>query len=380
MKKIVLGWILGAVTVGLVTTGYLFFFQPAFKLSTLSIAPSPAKPLPLLKYTIENLHQTAYLGSQLQIMKVIEIRPTYASFLFSYQTLGKKMTGLLNVPLSNTPPADGYPVILMVRGYMPQATYQPGGGTKNSAIYFAEHGYVTVAPDFFGYGGSEAESSDVWEARFQKPMNVVELFKTIQHQTFVEIPANILTDPQFKKLSSLTQLKLNTPKIGFWAHSNGGQIALTSLEILNQPIPTTLWAPVTAPFPYSVLFFSDEENDEGKASRAWVSLFEQDYDASQFSLTQHLNLLTGPLQLHQGLMDQNIHYTWSDKFAEKISQENNRRVKLNQFNATQSANLAPPLAPIQLQYFRYPNSNHDLQQDWSVVIQRDLKYFDQYLK
>ncbi len=353
--------------------GVYLFFPKHTPISILPEFPKPSPDLPLLKYRIETMHESSYSASNITVEKMIKDEPTYTSYLFSFETTQKKMTGLLNIPKSKTASASSFPVLVMVRGYIPPATYQSGAGTKSAAEFFAAHGYVTVAPDFLGFGGSDPESSDIWEARFQKPIQVAELIKTVQMQPEISIPADILKSAP--TLTAATQLQ-NT-HVGMWAHSNGGQIALTTLEILNQPIPTTLWAPVTAPFPYSVLYFSDEEADEGKASREWINEFDQKYDALEFSLSQHLNLLTGPLQLHQGVADEAIHYIWSDEFVDKIKAENTRRKPLA---ATASAEVAEGLKPIEITYYKYPNSNHNMQPDWSTIIQRDEVFFDKSLK
>ena len=158
---------------------------------------------------------------------------------------------------------------------------------------------------------------------------------------------------------------LDTKRLGIWAHSNGGQIALTTLEILNQPIPTSLWAPVTAPFPYSLLFFSDENEDEGKATRKWIAQFEQDYDVYEFSLTQHLDLLQGELQLHHGTLDEAALKSWSDEFVAKVKTENKSRQANQQ---------------IKINYFSYPGADHNLQPGWNTAIQRDIEFFGRKLK
>ena len=133
---------------------------------------------------------------------------------------------------------------------------------------------------------------------------------------------------------------------------------------MGQPIPTTLWAPVTAPFPYSVLYFSDEEEDEGKASRANVALFEKNYNSADFSLTQHLDLLKGPLQIHQGLADEAVPYLWNREFRDKIVKENKSR----------SENK------IQLNYFEYPGTDHNLKPSWDSAMTRDLEFFAKNIK
>lgn len=324
------------------------------------VSQEPARPL--LAYTIPNLANRDYQTSTIKFEKVLEEEPTYTSYLFSYQTLGKKMTGVANIP---TQAAVGNPVkaIVLLRGYVPIETYTSGTGTRNAAAYFAEHGYLTFAPDFFDYGESDLEPEDTWQARFEKPITVIELLKTLEEKPVIvpKVVAHELSP-------TTTAYPINF--IGIWAHSNGGQIALTTLEILNKPIPTTLWAPVTAPFPYSILFFSDESDDEGKAMREYVSSFEKNYDVFDFSLTRHLDRLQGPLQLHQGLIDDAVIPAWSDEFVAKIKAENQMR-----------EGQATAAAKIDLTYFTYPGADHNLQPKttWDTVISRDLTFFNNQL-
>lgn len=350
------GWCLGNLF------GLPFFLENNALISPLTTTKIQEKKLPLLKYSIDNLQNYDYQSSLITIEKILEETPDYTSYLFSYQTLGKTMTGQLNIP-TIAQPKDGFPIIVMLRGFIPEETYITGAGTKSAAAVFAKNGYVTLAPDFFGFGKSDPETEDSWEARFQKPLSVIELIKSIEQNSHIKIEQQLM--------------KLNPQQLGIWAHSNGGQIALTVLEILEQPIPTTLWAPVTAPFPYSILFFSDENDDEGKKMRKWLSLFEEDYDMFEFSLTQHLDKLSGPIQIHQGTADDAVPVAWNDEFVEKIKDENNHRKELLEQikTSTQSGELETPLPPIKINYFKYPGANHNLQPSWDKAIQRDLVFF-----
>ena len=80
-------------------------------------------------------------------------------------------------------------------------------------------------------------------------------------------------------LESLDSIKeWDEENIFFWGHSNGGQVALTILEITGKDYPTTLWAPVTKPFPYSILYYTDESEDKGKYIRRELSRFENLYN------------------------------------------------------------------------------------------------------
>jgi pimeloyl-ACP methyl ester carboxylesterase len=337
--------------------------------------PQPSqKSLPLLRYTIPALTTQTYTAAgPLLLTKTLtpaaissassKSTNNFTSYLFQFTTTGKKMTGLLNLPTTPAP-AGGYPVLIMIRGYVPPDIYQPGVGTKNAAEFFAAHGFATLAPDFLGYGGSDPDVTDNWESRFIKPTQVIELIKTIQ------------TYPSLTTPDAAVTVQLNPSKLGIWAHSNGGQIGLTALEILQQPIPATFWAPVTAPFPYSLLYFSDEETDEGKLTRKGIAEFEKDYDAFDFSLSQHLNQLHGEFNLHHGTADDAALKAWSDEFLVKVKKVNAERLTASK-QATESATKNDPIT---FNYYVYPGANHNLQPGWDTAIQRDLEFFDKQFK
>jgi len=399
------------------------------------VPPDPTPEQPLRKYSIQNLASYPHQLSEINLERVLEKNADFTSYLFSYRTLGKKMTGQLNVPNGS---ADAvYPVILLIRGYVDIEEYTTGMGTAPVAAEYARHGYVTIAPDFLGFGESDS-SGPGWEERFEKPVNVIELIKSLRQHSQLE----------FKK----TFFKIDPQKLGIWAHSNGGQITLTSLEALGEPIPTSVWAPVTAPFPYSVLYYSDEMDDGGKGMRSAVSGFESVYNVQEYSLTQHIDRLRGPIQLHQGTLDDAVPQKWSDEFVKKVKEENDRR-KLEQQRLTDafaeqeaarkaavaasasalpspilavtptpvaatpsasataqpaapastSASAAtsfiladlPPgnvadvntsikvrdvfLEPIDLSYFVYKGGNHFIRPGWEEAVARDLSFFDRHV-
>lgn len=339
------------------------------------LAPqSSPTPTPLQQYSFPNLRSRTYQTSPLTVKSVLDQEKQFTSYLFSFQTMGKTMTGQLNLPLAASFNPQQPKVILMIRGYVPPESYTTGLGTKNAAAVFAQAGYVTIAPDFLDYGESDPEFSDSWEARLAKPVQTIELMKSLQaNQWITDLPT--ITP-------ALAKWQFQNSQFGIWAHSNGGQIALATLEVLSQPIPTTLWAPVTAPFPYSVLYYSDENEDEGKEARAWVNVFERDYDAFDFSLTQHLQWLTGPILLQHGTADDVAPRTWSDEFRDKIEIENEVRETATELTASHAAQFAlthPSLDPIDLTYKTYSGADHNFQPGWNQAVQDDLEFFAKHL-
>ncbi len=362
--------------IGLINGMLITFYHPQL-FSTDLFSPFIQEKLvnknyPLNQYRFSQLLNRPYQTSPITITKLVKTEASYTNYLFTYQTMGKKMTGSLNIP-NDKMPKDGWPVIIMVRGYAEPETYYSGYGTKNAATKFTQAGYVTLAPDFFGFAGSDADFTDTWEARFVKPINVIELIKSVQQLAQLEFGAEMTSDT--------APITLNPQKLGLWAHSNGGQISLFSLEILGEKIPTTLWAPVTAPFPYSILYFTIDNPDEGKEARAWVSMLEENYDVFEFSLTRHLDRLIAPIQLHHGTADQDAPLAWSENFLKLVEGENQQRQEAK--NALKTATPAGAnsattrfnLEPIELKFYSYPNANHNLQPGWEQAMQRDLEFF-----
>lgn len=302
------------------------------------------KPRPLDKYTIENLTKAEVRAGKFETKEITSDEGGYISYLFeftfdpTFQELSSKnmktTTGQINLPLDKqTSTTEKFPIVLMLRGYVDQELYKTGDGTRSVAKFFAENGFITVAPDFLGYAESDPEAENIFETRFQT------------HTTILSL------------IESLDQIdRWDEENIFIWAHSNGGQVALTVLEITGKSIPTTLWAPVSKPFPYSILYYTDGSEDGGKLIRRELAKFEDMYDTNLYSLTQYFDKINAPIQIHQGTADGAVPVDWSNNLSQ---------ILLN--------------LDLDLDYFKYPGANHNLRPSWNEAISRDLEFFNSHL-
>lgn len=331
--------ILSSLTTFLLTS---YYFQSSHIISPLSDALGSLIDIekPLEKYSFERLSQTQFNPSTITIERPIEENTSFTSHIFSILVEGEKVTGQLNIP-TITPPKNGFPVIVMNRGFIDPEIYQTGMGTKNAAAYYAQNGFITIAPDFLGHGESDIEDIDPMAARVKKPVTTITILNS---------------------LSSLnSQTKINPTNIFMWGHSNGGQISLSVLEILgnspywNQPIPTTLWAPVTKGFPYNILYYTDD-GDYGKALRKVLFEFELDYDTDKYSIHKYLDWIDSPIQIHQGTSDSWIPTKWSQDITEQLK-ETDKEIKL----------------------FLYNGADHNLKPNWETVVLRDVGFFNSFI-
>jgi len=310
------------------------FLSPTFK------DQQEEKPKPLAKYTIEALSKTQFPASQITLAEIFEETADFTSQLFYFYVDGKKVSGLINIPK-----AEGvYSVIVMFRGYIDKENYQTGAGSVRAGQFFAKNGFITLAPDFLGYGSSDMPSENPMEERFQT---------YITSMTLLESLANLN-----QALTKEGGVRADIGKVGIWGHSNGGQIALTVLEISSKSYPTVLWAPVSKPFPYSILYYTDDFDDRGKLLRRVIADFEKDYDAEKYSLTNYYHRIKAPIELHQGGADEAVPIKWSDQLFETLK-------KLGK----------------EIEYFTYEGEDHNFAKGaWQTVVNRNIAFFQKQFK
>jgi dienelactone hydrolase len=268
-----------------------------------------------------------------------------------------------------------YPVIVVIRGYVDKEIYQTGVGTWKAAGVLADNGYVTLAPDFLGYGESDGENEYPLAARFERPLTVLNLMAAIG-----SLP---MADEQ---------------RVGIWAHSNGGQIALSVLEITKGEYPTTLWAPVSIGFPESILNYTDELPDKGEYLKGLVREFETYYLPERFSIDNYWNRIRAPIQIHQGTGDEEVSVEWSRALVEKLKDRKterpmngetekliNKGAEEQEGNKITMSDQSEPTEPdsheIKVQYYEYLGDNHNFAKgNWTRVIGRDVEFFGKMLK
>ncbi len=278
------------------------------------------------KYTYEALRKRKLAGGEIVIGKVLKDSDKYESRLFFFTSDGRKVSGLINIPKSKGP----FPVIIMIRGFVDTEVYATGTGTQHAAEVFAQNGFITLAPDFLGYGESDPSVKSPMEDRFLTYTTVLDLIDSVKSLNSVDVS-----------------------KIGIWGHSNGGQIALSVLEISGGKYPTVLWVPVSKPFPYSILYYTDDVSDHGEALRKVVSDFEKDYDSEKYSLTNFFDWINGPIQLYQGGSDESVPQKWSDDLYKLLKDKKK-----------------------EIEYFVYPEQDHNFSKaSWSEIVEKNIEFY-----
>ena len=319
-------------------------------------APQRRTPTPTLSfdidsllapYTIEGLRARTYPGGQIEVVQVVEGFDTFTRYLVQYPSDGLTIQASMQVPRGIGP----FPVIILNHGYVQRSQYFPGAGTYAAADYFAEHGYVTIAPDYRSWGHSDSGVS-------------------IFHAGLVIDVMNLI--------SSLDSLEFVDPeRVGMWGHSMGGGITTKILTI-----DTRIKA--------AVLYASNSSNDAdliaefgiacipGRRLRgqpcnagevvprdipddlleAYLAATEDEDTLYYIASYNYLNLINTPIQIHIGTADDTTPPWWS--------------VSLNQ--ALQEAGKT-------VDFYSYEGQGHlFVGDDWDTFLLRNLLFFDSYLR
>lgn len=291
----------------------------------------------LLQYTFDSLRQRKFAPTEILYEKKVASEVKFSTWIFHYYSDGKKISGLANLPTGvSTQSAITAPTILMLHGSADSAAeYFPGFGTAPVAEVLARNGFATFAPDFLGYGTSDAASPDPFEDRFQTYTTTLTLLETLRQSV----------------------------KVGIWGHSNGGQIALSDLEISGAKIPTVLWNPVSESFPYNILYYTNGYDDHGKWLRSELAKFETLYDVENYSTPNFLSWINAPILLQQGEADEWVPKAWSDKLYKELN----------------DIRVSSPSTSLRAEYKVYSGADHNMKPDWNQAASDSLNFFKKYL-
>jgi len=315
-------------------------------------------------FSLKNLQSYPYKTSAITIQKLSFKNAIQYAYNVTYTSMNLSVSARLSIPNIKQENIKG--IVIMLRGHQFPGNYYTGKGTEHPAKGYLQRGWAVIAPDFFGFGSSSQTLAPESLHQFYSTINAVELYNSLESAGNKALtgdnssPVNNLfnfntTVPQADRIS----LPANFKKIVIWSHSNGGQVALHFLTIIQKPVTTVLWAPVSLGYPDSAAHYA--RNPELAES------FKNEYPAKDFSFYTYLDRIAPntPILLEQGDKDKGVPKEWNDALSQAIKEENLRREKAG-------------IGKILLRYEVYANADHNLNPYWSTVLPRDVAFWEQY--
>jgi uncharacterized protein len=301
---------------------------------------------------ITSLRARPYGGGPIKITRTVSDEKTFKRTLFEYQSDGLRITGMMNIPQGIGP----FPVVVLDHGYFPPAEYNSGDGTSRAADVFAQNGYLTLAPDYRCYAGSQCAAN------------------TIDVGYAIDV-LNLIAD-----LPSLSNA--DTTHVGIWGHSMGGGVTMRVLAIDPGIKVAALYGAVSSddevhycwlagcqsalvtPVPRTSfkLDLFDQDFNQGLPTPA-VAEVPTDYRGLlhqvflRSSPSRYLSDINTPIIINHGEADDTVPIQWSVDLADQLTALG-KTVTL----------------------YTYPGENHVFAGwGWQLFMSRTLSYFNSYL-
>ena len=286
---------------------------------TSSLEPTPTETEIIFEFgkelTIEYMRELELSGSELTFHERLAPGYNYQRHLVSYLSEGNQIYGLLTIPFEK-PPEGGFKAIVFNHGYIPPATYQTLERYGAYVDYLARSGFVVFKIDFRGHGNSEGYPS----GSYFSPGYTIDAINA---------------------LKSLQRLeKVDPGGVGMWGHSMAGNLVLRAMLVESEVKAGVIWSGAVYSYEDFLTYgISDrsyrppatpesfEENEHLSGTRAifdiygWPDMSEPYWQA--VSLTENIDYLNAPLQLHHAENDPVVNINYSYGLA-GILQENRK--------------------------------------------------------
>ncbi len=267
--------------------------------------------------TIAALLELEIKGSDIIVEQALEAGVNYARYIASYTSEGNKIYGLLTIPFGDIPEG-GFKAVVFNHGYVPPTTYKT---TERYVAYvdaIARSGFVVYKIDMRGHGESEGEA----QGSYFSPGYTIDAISA---------------------LKSLQQMSMIDPDgIGMWGHSMAGNLVLRSMLIEPEIQAGVIWSGAVYSYDDFVRYSIADPSFVPSAQPRTISrgqelrntygpLTTEEPYWQAISLTEHIDLLEKPIQLHHAANDNIVNIGYSYDLAEVLL-ENGKVYELYEYD------------------------------------------------
>ncbi|MBN1666655.1 MAG: alpha/beta fold hydrolase [Anaerolineales bacterium] len=282
--------------------------------STLTPTPTAAGFEVGQELTIAYLRALEITGSTITFEEKLADRSNYHQHLVSYLSEGNQIYGLLTIPFGE-PPQGGFKAVVFNHGYIPPAAYRTTERYTAYVDYLARSGFVVFKIDLRGHGNSQGEPSGSYFSPGYT-IDAIAALKSLQTLDYV--------DPQ---------------GIGLWGHSMAGNLVLRAMLIEPDIKAGVIWAGAVYSYDDLMTYGIDDntyqppptatpgtaQTPEPPSGRQLIfeTYGRPDTQVEYWqavALTENIEYLNRPLQLHHASDDTVVNIAYSYGLAEVLQQ------------------------------------------------------------
>lgn len=293
--------------------------------------------------TIDALRKREITGSDIVIEQALADGANYARYIASYQADGNKIYGLLTVPRGDIPDG-GFPAIVFNHGYIPPAVYRTTERYEAYVDALARSGFVVFKIDMRGFGESEGEATGAYFSP-DYTIDAISALKSLQRLDYV-----------------------NAGRIGMWGHSMAGNLLLRAMLVEPSIKAGVIWAGAVYSYDDMVQYAIDDPSfrrDEQPDIVRRGTVLREEYGPPNtevpfwkaVSLTENIEFLRAPLQIHHAVNDEVVNIGYSRDLADMLEKAG----KVHEFH-------------------QYDGGGHNISSPYfSEAMQRTIEFFRTHL-
>jgi dipeptidyl aminopeptidase/acylaminoacyl peptidase len=243
----------------------------------------------------------------------------------------------MNVP-KGSPPADGFPLLILNHGYIDPAVYTNGRGLMREQDYLARQGFVVIHTDYRNHADSSREEEAELRFRFG----------------YVEDSINAVLAAQNSGLDFI-----NGDKVGMLGHSMGGGVAQNVLVVVPELVDAAvLLAPVSSDQRDNFeRWISRRSETAAKIEELYGTASENPEFWDNLSANTFFDRVQAPVMIHHGSGDDSVPFMWSSRLQSELEEAGKTSV-----------------------FHLYPGEPHEFVAAWNRVMERTVEFFNQHLK
>lgn len=250
-----------------------------------------ANPYPV---SMDALQGMTRWGGSLKVVRTTATTAAYTQYGITYRSGNLTITGQMYVPKGDGP----FPVMIMNHGFIPIEEYSTGMDSRRESPFVASNGYVAIHPDFRNYAGSDDdENASVNLTAFGWADDSLNLVDAVKRS---DLPY------------------LDKTRIGYWGHSNGGQVSMMALVAQRTPDikAFVLFAPTSPDYADNFNRWTRPNSQQAaavKARHGWPEDNPEFYAGLSVGPSFKEAVTKGPVLLFHGTGDTNTPYAWSER-------------------------------------------------------------------
>jgi len=279
--------------------------------------------------SMEALRGRKYSPSTVVVERKISEEGLFRTAIVSYESDALVVFALMKTPAGPVP-RGGFPIVIISHGAQAPNGYSTIEYMRAQTDYFASQGFLVLKPDYRGYGDSASREGG-WARIGFFAVDVLHLLAAI--------PSIREADPR---------------NIFLYGQGMGGDVALRVLEATDRVRAAALCAPVAAPMPLGLVYYTRIRRE---ASEARIRTQYGEAELPKLSTVDNLAFLRAPLSIHHGTADTLVPYEWSVDLDERLGN-----------------------AGLPHRFYSYDGEDHNLSREgFYLALARDELFFREHL-